>query len=43
MKKHLEQDETELLQLTKSVVDKLSGMRDDEFGIIIEELVADFE
>jgi hypothetical protein len=43
MKKHLEQDETELLQLTKSVVDKLSGMRDDEFGIIIEELVANFE
>ncbi|MBG0765782.1 MAG: transposon-transfer assisting family protein [Tissierellales bacterium] len=43
MKKHLEQDETELLELVQSVVDKLSVMSDGEFGIIIEELVANFE
>ena len=42
MKKHLEQDETELLQLTKSVVDKLSGMSDDEFDRIIAELFSNF-
>jgi hypothetical protein len=43
MQKHLEQDETELLQLTKSVVDKLSDMSDEEFDGIVVELVADFE
>jgi len=43
MKKYLEQDETELLHLTESVISKLSTMSDNEFDRIIEELVADFE
>lgn len=43
MQTHLEQDETELLELTYSVIDKLNAMKDDEFENIIVELVADFE
>ncbi|RXI40159.1 hypothetical protein DP129_05480 [Clostridium tetani] len=43
MKNHLEQDETELLGLTHSVIDKLNAMKDDEFEDIIVELVTDFE
>lgn len=43
MKKHLEQDETELLELTQSVVDKLSVMNDDEFESVMRESVADFK
>lgn len=43
MQTHLEQDETELLELTQSVVDKLSAMSDDKFDSMTAELVADFE
>ena len=42
MQKHLQSDETELLDLTKSVMDKLSAMNDAEFENIVDELVADF-
>ena len=42
MQKHLQADETELLDLTKSVMDKLSAMNDAEFENIVDELVADF-
>lgn len=34
--------QTELLELTHSVMDKLSTMSDDEFESIIVDLVADF-
>jgi hypothetical protein len=43
MKKHLEQDETELLELVQSVVDKLSSMNDDAFESVMREIVADFK
>jgi hypothetical protein len=43
MQKHLEQDEIELLELTQSVVDKLSVMNDDEFESVMREIVADFK
>ncbi|WP_353095692.1 transposon-transfer assisting family protein [Tissierella praeacuta] len=42
MQTHLEQDETELTELTKSVMDKISAMKDEEFVDVILELVADF-
>lgn len=40
---HLEKDETELLELTESVISKLSTMSDNEFDRIIAEHVVDFE
>lgn len=43
MQTHLEQDEMELIELTKSVMDKISAMKDEEFEDIIVDLVADFE
>lgn len=43
MQTHLERDETELLELTQFVVDKLSIMSDDDFDSITGELIADFE
>lgn len=43
MQKYLEQDETELLELTQSVVDKLSAMNDDAFESVMREIVADFK
>lgn len=43
MKTHLGKDETELLELTQSVVEKLSIMSDEEFDSISEVLIADFE
>jgi hypothetical protein len=43
MKTHLEKDETELLELTQSVMDKITAMGDDEFDSITSELIADFE
>jgi len=43
IQKHLEQDEIELLELTQSVVDKLSVMNDDEFESVMREIVADFK
>ncbi len=42
MQKHLQADETELLDLTKTVMDKLSAMNDAEFENIVDDLVADF-
>lgn len=42
VQEYLEQDETELLELTQSVVDKLRDMNDDEFDRIIAELFFDF-
>lgn len=43
MKTHLEGDETELLELTQSVMDKVATMTDGEFDSMIAELIADFE
>lgn len=43
MQTHLEQDETELLELALSVMDKVTAMSDGEFDSITAELVADFE
>ena len=43
MQKHLQADETELLDLTKSVIEKLNVMNDTEFESISVELIPDFE
>lgn len=43
MQKHLQADETELLDLTKSVIAKLNVMNDTEFESISVELIPDFE
>ncbi|WP_155243006.1 transposon-transfer assisting family protein [Clostridium butyricum] len=43
MQSHLEADETELLPLTKTVIDKLSVMSDEEFESLLDELIPDFE
>lgn len=43
MKTHLGKDETELLELTQSVMDKITAMNDGDFDIITTELIADFE
>lgn len=43
MQSHLVADETELLALTKTVVDKLSAMSDAEFESLSGELIPDFE
>ena len=43
MQKHLQSDETELHDLTKSVIDKLTAMDDAEFESISDELIGDFE
>lgn len=43
MQTHLQKDETELLELTHSVIDKLNAMKDDELEDIIVRLVADFD
>ena len=42
MQTHLEENEIELIELTKSVMDKISIISDDEFNNIIAGLVADF-
>jgi hypothetical protein len=42
MKTHLAKDETELLELTQSVVDKITAMSDVEFDSITVEMIADF-
>lgn len=42
MQSHLAADETELLALTKTVLEKLSAMSDEEFESLSGELVADF-
>ena len=43
MQGYLQRDEVELLSLTKSVLEKLNGMSDDDFEKVKVELVADFE
>lgn len=43
MQSHLTADETELLALTKTVMDKLSAMNDAEFESLSGELIPDFE
>ena len=43
MQSHLAADETELLALTKTVMDKLSVMSDGEFESLSGELIPDFE
>ena len=43
MQKHLQADEIELLDLTKSVIEKLNVMNDTEFESISVELIPDFE
>lgn len=40
---HLAADETELLALTKTVIDKLSVMSDEEIESLSGELIPDFE
>ena len=42
MQTQLEQDETELLELTQKVIGKLTNMSDEEFNNIARELIADF-
>ncbi len=42
MKTHLEQDETELLELAQTVIDKVTAMSDGKFDSITAELIADF-
>jgi hypothetical protein len=42
MQTHLEENEIELIELRKSVMDKISIISDDEFNNIIAGLVADF-
>ena len=43
MQSHLAADETQLLALTKTVMDKLSAMSDEEFESLSGELIPDFE
>lgn len=43
MQSHLAADETELLALTKTVMNKLSAMSDEEFESLSGELIPDFE
>ncbi len=43
MHTHLEQDEAKLIELTKSVINKISAMSNDDFDIIIPGLIAEFE
>jgi ABC-type uncharacterized transport system ATPase component len=43
MRNHLEQDEIELLELSQSVIDKVTSMSNGEFDSIVAELIADFE
>ncbi|WP_440897001.1 transposon-transfer assisting family protein [Amphibacillus sp. Q70] len=43
MQTHLAQDETELLELTQSVIDKITAMSGGEFDSMAAELIVDFE
>jgi len=43
MQKHLEADENELLDLTKTVLNKITAMSDIEFESIADVLIPDFE
>jgi len=42
MQTHLEEDETELLKLAQSVMDKVTVMNDGEFDSMTAEMTADF-
>ena len=43
MQSHLAADETQLLALNKTVMDKLSAMSDEEFESLSGELIPDFD
>lgn len=43
MQSHLATNEAELLTLTKTVVNKLSAMSDEDFESLSDELIPDFE
>ena len=43
MQTHLEPDETELSELTRSVTEKLSTMSDEEYANLAETLIPDYE
>ena len=43
MQTYLEQDEMELIELTKSVIDKIGAMSNEEFDSIMSRLVGNFE
>ena len=43
MQSHLAADETQLLALTQTVMDKLSAMSDEEFESLSGELIPDFD
>ncbi len=43
MQLHLQEDEVELVDLTRSTLAKLHDMSDEEFEEVKSELVADFE
>ena len=43
MQNHIAADEAELLALTKTVMEKLSAMSDEEFESLSGELIPDFE
>lgn len=43
MQTNLGKDETELMELTHTVISKLTAMTNEEFNNITAELVADFE
>lgn len=43
MQVHLQDDEVELVDLTRATLAKLKSMSDEDFEEIKEELVADFE
>lgn len=43
MQTHLEQDEMELIELTKSVINKISDINDNDYDRITSKLVASFE
>jgi hypothetical protein len=42
MSGHLEPDETELSELTRSVTEKLRAMSDEEYAAIAETLIPDY-
>ena len=43
MQTHLQKDETELLELTHSVMSKLDAISDEDFDSITSEFVGNFE
>lgn len=43
MQTHLEPDETELAELTRSVLEKLRSMTDEEYAALADTLIPDYE